>query len=91
MSERAISVGEAARDFLNVLALVESRREPATLVRDGHPVARLVPLPQSAATCGELAERWKNIFKLPSEEAGAFADDLEQARTTLSPPKPAWD
>ncbi len=91
MSEHAIPVAEAARDFLRVLALVESRREPTTLMRDGQPVARLVPLPKPAATCAELAERWESLPKLPPEEAEAFARDLEKTHAALPPLKSAWD
>ena len=44
-----------------------------------------------ARTCAELAKRWAELESLPREEASAFADDLEQARNTLLPLKPAWD
>ena len=91
MSENAIPVAEAARDFLRLLERVESRREPATLLREGHPVARLIPLPAAATTCAELAERWEKMPKLPPGEAEAFAADLEHARASLPPLKPAWD
>ena len=91
MSENAIPIAEAARDFLRVLELVETRREPTTLLRDGQPVAKLVPWPRPAATCEELAERWERIPKLPPEEAESFARDLEHARATLPPLRPAWD
>ena len=91
MSENNIPVAEVASDFLRVLAQVESRREPATLVRDGQAVAKLIPLPVVAATCDELAERWESIPKLLPDEAEAFASDLEHARASLPPLKPAWD
>jgi prevent-host-death family protein len=91
MSETAVPVAEAARDFLRVLDLVETRREPATLVRDGKPVARLVPVPDLAATCGELAERWEKLERLPPDEAQRFADDIERARGSLPPLRSAWD
>ena len=42
-------------------------------------------------TCGELIERWNRFEKLPADEASAFADDLEQSRSSLPPLKPAWD
>ena len=42
-------------------------------------------------TCGELADRWAQLDKLPFEEAKAFADDVEQARAKLPPLKAQWD
>ncbi|MBM3841409.1 MAG: hypothetical protein FJ398_26360 [Verrucomicrobia bacterium] len=47
--------------------------------------------PPAALTCGELADRWARLEKLPLEEARAFADDLDQARTNLPPLKATWD
>lgn len=47
--------------------------------------------PHPAGTCGELAKRWTDLEPLPEEEAIAFANDLEHARTHLPPLKPAWD
>jgi hypothetical protein len=45
----------------------------------------------AARTCGELAERWVGLERLPSDEANALADDLERARSNLPSLKPAWD
>ena len=47
--------------------------------------------PAPAETCRELAERWSALAKLPLEEAGAFADEIEQSRASLPVPKSAWD
>ena len=91
MSETAVTVAEAARDFLRVLERVEREREPAVLVREGKPVATLSPLPRTALTCTELSERWPKLEKLPPDEANAFADAVELARSNLPPLKPAWD
>jgi hypothetical protein len=66
-------------------------REAAVLVREGKPVATLSPLPIPAIACSELAERWPSLAKLSPEEACDFADDIEKARTTLPPLRPAWD
>jgi antitoxin (DNA-binding transcriptional repressor) of toxin-antitoxin stability system len=91
MSETAVPVSEAAKDFLGLLDWVERRRESATLVREGRPVATLSPLPSVALDCAELADRWPTLDKLPPDEARAFADDLEHARASLPSLKPAWD
>jgi antitoxin (DNA-binding transcriptional repressor) of toxin-antitoxin stability system len=91
MSDTAISVADAARDFLRVLEMVERKRETAVLVRDGKPVATLNPILEPAQTCRELAERWSKLEKLAPEEGQAFADDLERGRANLPTLKPAWD
>ena len=44
-----------------------------------------------ALTCADLAARWASMDKLPSAEADAFADDIEEGRGSLPPLKPAWD
>jgi hypothetical protein len=44
-----------------------------------------------AASCGELADRWAALEKLPSEEAREFADDIEQSRDGLAATRSAWD
>jgi hypothetical protein len=85
MSEIAITVGEAAKDFLGVLDRVERERESAVLLRNGQPVATLSPLPCSAPNCSELARRWSSLCQLPADEANAFADDIECARSSLRP------
>lgn len=91
MSETAIPVAEAAKDFLKLLELVERSRESAVLVREGRPVATLSPLPRPAVTGVELADRWPKLDKLPLDEAMAFADDLESVRRNLPSPESAWD
>jgi antitoxin (DNA-binding transcriptional repressor) of toxin-antitoxin stability system len=91
MSDNAVPVSEAAKDFLGLLDWVERRREPAILVREGRPVATLSPLPGVALSCAELADRWPKLDKLPPDEAHAFADDIDRARANLPRLKPAWD
>ena len=91
MSETAISVAEAAKDFLKLVDLVERKRESAVLMREGKAVATLNPVPGPALTSAELAERWSKLDKLPPDEANAFADDIEAARRNLPPLKSAWD
>jgi antitoxin (DNA-binding transcriptional repressor) of toxin-antitoxin stability system len=91
MSDTAVPVAEAARDFLRLLDRVERERKPAVLVREGKPVATLSPLPGVALSCAELAERWPKLEKLPPDEAVAFADDIEKSRAELPAVKSAWD
>jgi len=80
MSQTAISVTEAAKNFLRVVEEVERKGEPAVLTREGRPVATLNPVPGAARTCAELAMRWRELERLPVDEASAFADDLQVGR-----------
>jgi antitoxin (DNA-binding transcriptional repressor) of toxin-antitoxin stability system len=91
MSETTISVTEAAKDLLRVLAMIEERHEIAILVRNGQAVAKLTPILRPATTCEELAERWPELDRLPQDEAEAFAQDVESARARLLPLRSAWD
>jgi len=47
--------------------------------------------PPVARTCGELAERWPGLERLPADDASAFAEDIERARANLPKLKPARD
>lgn len=76
----AIPVDDAAQDFLGLRARAERTREPATLIRDGEPVGKLVPVPRRAATGVELADRWAKIPSFPVEAIEDSAAGLEQAR-----------
>jgi antitoxin (DNA-binding transcriptional repressor) of toxin-antitoxin stability system len=91
VSNNAIPVNEAARDFLPVLERVERDREPTVLVRDGKAVAILIPVLPVSLTCAELAERWPKLEKLPVDDANAFADDLESSRAKVPSLSSAWD
>ena len=64
-----------------------------TLPLNGHALLTLLDssVPSPARTCGELAECWIGLEKLPLGEASAFADDIEHARTNLPQLKSAWD
>lgn len=79
MAER-ITVTEAARNFAEYLNRVAYRRESFLLVRGNKPVAELRPV----ATCrrlGDLPAMIASLPRLTPEEAGAFTEDVEQARS----------
>jgi len=91
MRETTILSDDVAKDFLRVLERVERNGEAAVIMRDGKRVATLSPLPAPAMTCAELADRWPNLERLAANEANALADDIEHARDSLPPVRPAWD
>lgn len=69
--ESAISVTEAARNFAEVVNRAYYRHETTTLLKNGKPVARIVPAGTSMRTGKEIAaEMTSNRPRLGAEEAG---------------------
>ncbi len=90
MSERAISVTDAARHFADVVERTLRRRESTLLLKKGKPVARIVPVHVRAKRGRELARLWSSLPHLPRIEAEAFGDDLTAARRRLPPLRSKW-
>ena len=91
MSERTISVAEAARDFASLVDEASKRNECVVLLKDGAPVAKIVPLAPRRVTGRELAESWSKMHHLTPEDAADFEAELEAAKKMLIPPISPWD
>jgi prevent-host-death family protein len=89
--ERRISATEAARNFSDLLNRVFYRGESAVLIRNGVPVARLVPPEPATAPAEELARRWETLPHLTPAEADRLADELGEARRALPPAAARWE
>ena len=87
--KRTISVTEAVRNFADFINRVVYRGEHFVLERGGRPVARLVPVPQSARL-GDLPDFLASVPELGPEEAEALDRDLRRASEDL-PPLPEVD
>ena len=89
MKEAAISLENAGADFADWVR--RARREQTTFVvlDAAKPVARLIPAEWPRCTGAELA-RFLARAELSAEEASAWAKDLKDARTALSPPEDRW-
>lgn len=91
MSERTLSVTEAARNFADLVNRTHYRGETTLLVRAGNPVARLVPAGGSSCLGADLAAKWREMAHLSPDEAEEFAADLEEVRESIEPPESKWD
>ncbi len=91
MSEVAITLDDAARDFARVVARACDRHESLLITDHGRPVARLSPVEGPARTCAELAARLAKAPRLSLGNADDLARELEEARAHLPPPRSAWD
>ncbi len=91
MNERTLTVTEAARNFADLINRVYYRHESALLLKNGTPVARIVPVQPVRRTAAEIAALWDNLPHLTPEEAESFARDIEQARRELPPLQDPWE
>ena len=93
MSEKAISVTEAARNFADCVNRAHYQGMTFVLHKNGVPVARIVPEEGRPRTGREIAAALRVALKdvhLGEEEATAWLHDLEEARKTQPPPVDKW-
>lgn len=89
MKKTAITVTEAARNFAHCLNRVRYQYMSFVLMKNGQPLARLVPEREKVCTGGELAAILADT-ELPADEARAWRKDLLKARKTLRKPENKW-
>ena len=93
MSEKAITVTEAARNFADCVNRAHYQGMTFILHKNGVPVARIVPEKKKPTTGREIAAALRaglKDFHLGEEEATAFLHDIEEARKTLPAQVDKW-
>jgi prevent-host-death family protein len=89
MKKTTISVTDAARNFADCVNRVRYQNMSFVLLKNGTPVARIVPHESKTCTARELAEALREI-KLSTENAKAWHRDLRKARKILKAPEDKW-
>ena len=89
MKKTTITVTEAARNFADCVKRAHYQNVTFVLLKNGVPVARLVPDNEKVCTGRDLAEALARI-ELTSEDAKAWRRDLQTARRTLKAPADKW-
>ncbi len=89
MRKTKISVTEAARNFADCVNRVHYQTVTFVLLRNGEPVARLVPERVKVCVGRDLAEGLAEAY-LPENEARAWRRDLQAARKSLTAPADKW-
>ena len=89
MKPTPISVTAAARNFSDCVNRVRYQNMTFVLLKNGSPVARLVPERKKAGSVRKLAAALRK-FELSPEEAKAWNRDLRAARRILKPPVDKW-
>jgi prevent-host-death family protein len=89
MKKQSISVTEAARNFAECVNRVRYQNMTFVLLKNGAPVARLVPEKKKTGSVRKLAAALRE-FDLSPEEARAWRRDLLAGRRILKPPVDKW-
>ncbi len=83
------NVTELLRNFSDYINRVAYRGERFTLHRGGKPVAELSPV-HAGTRLGDLPALLDDLPRLEPDQAEAFAEDLDRARSELRPPGDRW-
>jgi antitoxin (DNA-binding transcriptional repressor) of toxin-antitoxin stability system len=89
MIKTTISVTEAARNFADCVNRAHYQNVTFVLLKNGAPVARLVPDNEKICSGRDLAGVLSQA-KLSDEDAKAWHHDLQTARKTLKSPEDKW-
>jgi prevent-host-death family protein len=89
MKTTPISVTEAARNFADCVNRVRYQNVSYVLLKNGTPVARLVPEKEKICLGRNLAKVLRKV-DLPRDEAVAWNRDLKKARKGLKPQPDKW-
>ncbi len=89
MKKTSITVTEAARNFADCVNRAHYQNVTFVLLKNGQPVARLVPGTEKVCVGRDLAAALAKT-DLPEDEATAWRRDLRTARKALTTPKDKW-
>ena len=89
MKKTSISVTEAARNFADCVNRVRYQNMTYVLLKNGTPVARLVPEREKVCLGRDLAKVLRRV-ELSTDEAVAWNRDLKKARKSLKPQPDKW-
>jgi antitoxin (DNA-binding transcriptional repressor) of toxin-antitoxin stability system len=89
MKKTSITVTEASRNFADCVNRAHYQNVTFVLLKNGEPVARIVPGSEKVCVGHDLAEALANI-DLPENEARAWHRDLEASRKSLKAPADKW-
>jgi antitoxin (DNA-binding transcriptional repressor) of toxin-antitoxin stability system len=89
MPKKTISVTDAARNFADCVNRAHYQNVTFVLLKNGSPVARLVPDNEKICTGRDLVDALART-DLPEAEAAAWHRDLQAGRKTLKIPADKW-
>jgi antitoxin (DNA-binding transcriptional repressor) of toxin-antitoxin stability system len=91
MQETTVSVDEAARRFVEILAEARSEQCTILITENDRAIAQLSPIGAPARTCAELAGRIRGRTRLSAESVETWQSEIGEARKALARPDSKWD
>ena len=79
MSEKTMSLADAARDLAERVDAARTRNESTVLVKDGAPIAKIVPF-RRGITGRELLAIWRTLTHLTPEDAERFESGVQRSQ-----------
>jgi antitoxin (DNA-binding transcriptional repressor) of toxin-antitoxin stability system len=89
MKKTTITVTEAARNFADCVNRAHYQNQSFVLLKNGKPVARLIPETEKVCTGKDLAEALEHV-ELTPEDARQWHKDIVAARKALKPQGNKW-
>jgi antitoxin (DNA-binding transcriptional repressor) of toxin-antitoxin stability system len=89
MKKTTITVTEAARNFADCVNRAHYQNQSFVLLKNGKPVARLIPETEKVCTGKDLAEALEHV-ELTPEDAREWHKDIVAARKALKPQGNKW-
>ena len=80
---------DASRNFADCVSPVHYQKQSFVLMKNGKPLARLIPETGKICTGRDLAEALAHV-ELSTAEAIAWKKDLEKARKSPTTPADKW-
>ena len=88
---RRVTVTEAARHFADLVNRAFYRGETTVLLKNGVPVAHIVPGAPAGMPASEVRRRWNAGPRLTPEDVDAWEREIEKARADLPPVRDPWE
>jgi prevent-host-death family protein len=91
MPDTILTVTEAARKFSDMVNRARYRHESTILVKNGVPVARVVPAGGARTIRKDLLDWWRSHPRLGRAEAARMTRAASAARKTVKFPRDPWE
>ena len=91
MRNETLSATKASRNFSDLINKTLYMKQTTTLLRGGHPVAKVIPVTKESVTGEELAKLWEGTPRISDENGEDWLNLTNEIRSELKLPDSKWD